>query len=140
MSWSDMAVPLPTVKDADALVAALRARKVPYIIKGLARLFDAPEIQALVSMFRYMTGTVSESEVADFWRVADLLPEGKTVAPALRLLDEGANFRRGDRWGTYNIQRLYLDVLEALDVREATIPGGASRAELVMYQLGKFSQ
>ena len=59
MSWSDMAVLFRTVKDADALVAALRARKVPYIIKGLARLFDAPEIQALVSMFRYMTGTVS---------------------------------------------------------------------------------
>jgi len=40
----------------------------------------------------------------------------------------------------YNIQRLYLTVLEALDIRESTIPGTPARAELVMYQLGKFSQ
>src|SRR5690606_11995460 len=29
---------------------------------------------------------------------------------------------------------------EAMDVRETTIPGTPERAELVMYQLGKFSQ
>lgn len=40
----------------------------------------------------------------------------------------------------YNIQRLYLDLLETLGVREDTIPGDPVRGELVFYQLGKFSQ
>lgn len=39
-----------------------------------------------------------------------------------------------------NIQRLYLEFLEALALREDTLPGDAGRAELVFYQLGKFSQ
>ena len=40
----------------------------------------------------------------------------------------------------YNIQRLYLEFLEALELREETVPGDPVRRELVFYQLGKFSQ
>ena len=57
-----------------------------------------------------------------------------------RVLDEGRDFDRGERWGVYNIQRLYLDFLEALGLREETVPGDPVRRELVFYQLGKFSQ
>ena len=58
----------------------------------------------------------------------------------MRVLDEGRDFDRGERWGVYNIQRLYLEFLEALKLREDTVPGDPARAELVFYQLGKFSQ
>ena len=44
------------------------------------------------------------------------------------MLDEGRDFDRGERWGVYNIQRLYLEFLEALDVREETVPGDPVRA------------
>ena len=56
------------------------------------------------------------------------------------MLDEGRDFDRGERWGVYNIQRLYLEFLESLELREETVPGEPARAELVFYQLGKFSQ
>jgi DNA helicase II / ATP-dependent DNA helicase PcrA len=140
LSWSDCAVLYRTVKDAEPLVDELRRRGIPYIIKGLARLFEAPEVQALVGMFRFMVGEISEAELAVLFEAADLLANPALLARGVRLLEEGANFERGGRWGTYNIQRLYLDVLEALDVNESTIPGTPARAELVMYQLGKFSQ
>lgn len=54
----------------------------------------------------------------------------------------GRDFDRGARWGAYNIniQRLYLELLEALGIREETLPGDPVRRELVFYQLGKFSQ
>lgn len=48
--------------------------------------------------------------------------------------------RPGRALGTYNIQRLYLDALEVLGIREDTIPGDPVHAELAFYQLGKFSQ
>ena len=57
-----------------------------------------------------------------------------------RCSTKAATSDRGARWGVYNIQRLYLDVLEALDLREDTVPGDAVAARLVFYQLGKFSQ
>lgn len=140
LSWSDCAVLYRTVKDAEPLVDELRRRGIPYIIKGLARLFDAPEVAALVGMFRFMVDEIDEAELRHLFNDADLLGSPPLLARGIRMLEEGANFTRGDRWGTYNIQRLYLDVLEAMDIREATIPGTPARAELVMYQLGKFSQ
>lgn len=140
LSWSDCAVLYRTVKDAEPLVHELRRRKVPYIIKGLARLFDAPEVQALVGMFRFMVGEIAADALRMLFDAADLLHDPALLARGIRLLQEGADFGRDERWGTYNIQRLYLDMLEALDIRESTIPGTPARAELVMYQLGKFSQ
>jgi DNA helicase-2/ATP-dependent DNA helicase PcrA len=140
LSWSDCAVLYRTVKDAEPLVAELRRRGVPYIIKGLARLFDAPEVQALVGMFRFMIGDIDAGDLRALFVAADLLHDPALLGRGIRILEEGADFERGDRWGTYNIQRLYLNVLEAIEVHESAIPGTPTRAELVMYQLGKFSQ
>lgn len=140
LSWSDCAVLYRTVKDAESLVDELRRRGIPYIIKGLARLFDAPEVEALVGMFRFMVGEIDVTELRDLFGSADLLARPELLERGIRVLEEGADFGRGERWGVYNIQRLYLTVLEALDIRESTIPGTPKRAELVMYQLGKFSQ
>ena len=56
------------------------------------------------------------------------------------MLEAGRDFGANKRHSVYNIQRLYLDFLEALDMREDTLPGDATRGELVFYQLGKFSQ
>lgn len=140
LSWSDCAVLFRTVKDAGPLVAELRRRGIPYLIKGLARLFEAPEVVALVALFRYMTGEIDGGELRKLWEEANLLPFPERFPAMLRALDAARNFESGERWGTYNIQRLYLDVLEQLGLREDSIPGEPGRAELVMYQLGKFSQ
>ncbi len=141
LSWSDFAVLFRSVaKDADALVAELRRRDIPYVVKGLNRLFDSPEITAVVGLFRYMVGQLDAAELHELWADARLLPRGADFPAALRVLDQGREFDRGARWGVYNIQRLYLDFLEAVALREDTVPGAPSRQELVFYQLGKFSQ
>jgi len=141
LSWSDFAVLYRSVsKDADELVAALRRRNIPYVVKGLNRLFDSPEIQAVVGVFDYMVDRIDAAALRALWEDADLLPAPRRWEQALGVLDAGRDFDRGERWGVYNIQRLYLEFLEALDMREETVPGDPARAELVFYQLGKFSQ
>jgi DNA helicase-2/ATP-dependent DNA helicase PcrA len=141
LSWSDFAVLFRSVaKDADPLVAEMRRREIPYVVKGLNRLFDSPEISAVVGAFRYMAGLVSAPDLRILWQDANLLPGVGDWAAALAVLDDGRDFDRGERWGVYNIQRLYLDFLAALGVREETVPGDPVRRELVFYQLGKFSQ
>ncbi len=141
LSWSDCAVLFRSVKDADALVDEFRRLNVPFIIKGLARLFDGVEIQACVGIFRYVLGKIGEPELRDLWDAASLIPGPSLWPGAMKVLDDGADFTRSTAWGAYNIQRLFLKFLEALDLHEGTIaPADSRRAELVMYQLGKFSQ
>ncbi len=141
LSWSDFAVLFRSVaKDADALVDELRRRDIPYVVKGLNRLFDSPEVAAVVGLFRYMAGQLLATDLRDLWADARLVPHGADFDAGVRVLDEGRDFDRGARWGVYNIQRLYLDFLEAVGLREDTVPGDPSRQELVFYQLGKFSQ
>ena len=141
LSWSDCAVLYRSVKDADALVEELRRRDIPFIVKGLARLFDAIEIKACVGLFRYMMRQLTAADLRELWNAAGLVPNPSRWPAAVRVLDDGADFTKSTAWGVYNIQRLYLKFLETLDLHEGTVsPSDTRRAELVMYQLGKFSQ
>lgn len=141
LSWSDCALLFRSVaRDAGPLVDELRRREIPYVIKGLNRLFDSPEIQAIVGIFSYIVAEIDETALRVLFDDAALAPIGGNWAAAMRVLEEGRDFDRGERWGVYNIQRLYLEFLDALSLREDTVPGDPVRAELVFYQLGKFSQ
>ena len=135
LSWSDCAVLFRSVaKDAGPLVDELRRRGIPYVVKGLNRLFDSPEIQAVVGVFRYMVGEIDEAELRDsVGRRATCCRDAARLGGGDGVLDEGRDFDRGERWGVYNIQRLYLDFLEALELREDTVPGdpGTRRAGLL---------
>ncbi len=141
LSWSDCAVLFRSVsKDAGPLVEELQRRGIPYIVKGLNRLFDSSEITAVVGLFRFMTREIDADALYEQWEVANLIPDATRWPTAVTILEEGREFDRGDRWGVYNIQRVYLDFLEALELREESVPGQTGRGELVFYQLGKFSQ
>jgi DNA helicase-2/ATP-dependent DNA helicase PcrA len=149
LSWSDFAVLFRSVsKDAGELVDELRQRSIPYVIKGLSRLFDAPEVQACVTCFQFVLHEKTAEEVIDAWLAADVGVTRAALLAALPILEEARNWEQGKRWGTYNIQRTYLNFLEALAIREESVPpfaqetavGSTTRGELVFYNLGKFSQ
>ncbi len=62
LSWSDCAVLFRSVaKDSEPVVAELRRRGIPFIVKGLNRLFESPEIQAVVGIFRFMVARSTRS-------------------------------------------------------------------------------
>lgn len=141
LSLSDMAVLLRSVaRDAGPIVTELDRRGIPYVVKGLTRLFDAREIAAVSGMFQFLVHDIDRSELEELWRSANLVGPEVSLDPLVALLRRAGDFERGERWGTYNIQRVYLDALESLEIREDTIPGEPVRGELVFYQLGKFSQ
>jgi DNA helicase II / ATP-dependent DNA helicase PcrA len=112
------------------------------VIKGLTRLFDAPEVQACVTCFQYVMQQATADDVIDAWLAADLGLTRGQLTQALPVLEEARNWQPGERWGTYNIQRTYLRFLEELKLREESVPSkdGTTRGELVFYNLGKFSQ
>jgi DNA helicase-2/ATP-dependent DNA helicase PcrA len=141
LSWSDCAVLFRSVaKDSEPLVAELRRRGIPFIVKGLNRLFDSPEIRAVVGIFRFMVCEIDADALKALWDGAALIPPGADWVKALKVLETGRDFGAHKRHAVYNIQRVYLEFLEALELREDALPGDANRGELVFYQLGKFSQ
>jgi DNA helicase-2/ATP-dependent DNA helicase PcrA len=141
LSWSDCAVLFRSVaKDSGPVVGELRRRGIPFIVKGLNKLFDSPEIKAVVGIFRFVVREIDAGLLRSLWEHGQLITNGSDWSNALRVLENGRDFDANRRHSVYNIQRLYLDFLEALGMREDTLPGDATRGELVFYQLGKFSQ
>lgn len=141
LSWSDCAILFRSVaRDSEPVVTELRRRGIPFIVKGLNRLFDSPEIQAVVGIFRFMVSEIDDGTLRALWDAAGLIPSGADWTNALQVLESGRDYGAHKRHAVYNIQRLYLDFLDALSMREDALPGGAGRGELVFYQLGKFSQ
>jgi DNA helicase-2/ATP-dependent DNA helicase PcrA len=143
LAWSDFAVLFRSVsKDAGPLVEEMKRREIPYVIKGLTLLFDAPEVQACVKCFQYVMREITADEVTEAWLDADLGLTRQDLARGIPVLNEARVWKQGERWGTYNIQRTYLRFLEELRLREETIPSadGTTRGELAFYNLGKFSQ
>ena len=144
LSWSDFAVLLRSVaKSAGPIVDALKAADIPYVVGGINNLFDAPEVAAAQSLFEYISGDDSAADVVARWTDARLGVDPAKVKAAISVLDAAKDFDRGDRWGTYNIQRTFLDFLEKADLREESVPpasDGSPRGELVLYNLGRFSQ
>ncbi|MDQ0778396.1 superfamily I DNA/RNA helicase [Streptomyces aurantiacus] len=68
LDWSDFAVLFRSVKaDAGPLVDELRRRDIPYVIKGLTKLFETPEVQAAAACFRFVAGVADEQTLIDAW-------------------------------------------------------------------------
>lgn len=144
LSWSDCAVLLRSVaRSAEPIVEAFRKAGIPHIVGGLNNLFEAPEITCSAMLFEYVAGAVPSTHVVDAWLATDLGVDKSVLEDAIRVLDDARDFSKGERWGSYNIQRTFLSFLEAIDFREEIVPpssSGEPRGEVVLYNLGKFSQ
>ena len=85
LSWSDFAVLYRSVaNDAGPLVEEMRRREIPYVVKGLNRLFDSPEIQAVVGVFR-LHGRLSRR------------PDLRSAVGRRQLMPAGADWTDGAR-------------------------------------------
>lgn len=146
LAWSDCAILVRSVKNSAApILQALRAANIPYIVKGMAGLFDTAEVQAATGIFSYLVGEINRDALASLWMTANLgITQGK-IALAIDMLDQRKGSWAGEwRKSVYSLQKTYLAFLEAIGLREEAIPddggGHRSHGEIVYYNLGKFSQ
>ena len=149
LTWSDTAILLRSVRrDCEAIIAALKAAQIPFVVSGMTGLFDTPEVGVMRNVFYYLAAhnpkggqAPSEADIRtmfldSLWGVVP-----SDLDAALQLLSDRKR-RIGKRMDAeLYLQRVYLDFLAALRVREETVLPGASRSgEIVFYNLGKFSQ
>ncbi len=142
ISWSDMAVLLRSVKaNGEPITRALRSAHIPFVVIGMTDLFGSPEAEAARQLFYFMDGRIDENALAAAWRTSNLgIADDdlhRAIASAAQARTELTDSEE-QRWGTYSIQRVFLNFLETAQIREERIPDG--RGEIVFYNLGKFSQ
>ncbi|WP_406174396.1 hypothetical protein [Streptomyces sp. NBC_00996] len=108
LAYSDFAVLFSSVSgDADPLVTEMRARGIRYIIKGLSRLFQMPEVQAAKTGFDDIAETVDGDAVVTAWTGARLGLHEEALKHGVKILDEARGWAEGMPWDTYTIQGTY---------------------------------
>lgn len=150
LTFGDFAILLRSVKnDANPITAALDAASIPFVVSGMNQLFSTPEVQIMQAVFYFMADfsnaqqpPVTEQLLSKFLHDGELGLTPQQITSGLNLLQERKQLLAQNRTDALLfLQRLYLDFLEALSLREETIPLHHGRTgEIIFYNLGKFSQ
>ena len=142
LSWSDMAVLLRSVKhNGEPVCTALKEAGIPYVVTGMAKLFDTPEAEAARQLFYFMDGRIDRDALVEAWERTSFVLDQDVLEQAI---DKADNARQAIadpqqmRWGLYSIQRVFKDFITDAGIREDLVPGGQS--EIGFFNLGKFSQ
>jgi DNA helicase-2/ATP-dependent DNA helicase PcrA len=141
LAWSDMAVLFRLKAEFEPVATALRRARIPYVVTGMNNLFSTPEAEAARQLFYFIRGRTGEAALVAAWRAADLGVSKRAIAKAVagaKGTQDSLDETEEKRWSFYSLQRQFLTFLEDLELREESVPDG--RGEVVLYNLGKFSQ
>ena len=151
LSWSDMAVLLRSVKYNGAVITqALKESNIPFVVSGLASLFETDEVRAARGLFHFIANEVivsnsireeppDESSLADLWERARLGIAKRQLTRAIQYAKQVRDDLRSDNnEDASTIQYVYLKFLELVELREERIPD--EQGQVVFFNLGRFSQ
>ncbi len=151
LTFADFAILLRSVRnDAEPILDALDAASIPYIVGGMNGLFDTAEIQAMRAAFFFLAGftppggqPVTMALLREMLRQARLGLTPKQVSAGITFLEQKKVKIGQEMDAELYLQRVYLDFLETIGLREETVDGagkGSRSGEIVYFNLGKFSQ
>lgn len=150
LAWSDMAVLLRSVRNnGPAIAEALREAGIPFIVGGIANLFEAPEAEAARLLFHYISGQPigsrdkrreppTKTAVREAWKAGGLGTQPLKLTSALNFADETRERVDQNDLGLPSIQAVFLKFLELIQLREEDVAD--SRGETALFNLGRFSE
>ena len=147
LTFSDIAILVRTWKDAGPVVEALKKDGIPYLGGGMNSLLETPEINSLRNVFYFLAGHAPKGRA----EVSESEMRGALIAgfPGITASDVkiGAQYlgdiKKRIPLGSDNqlfLQRVFLDLLEAMGIREDRIGTNSRTGEVIFFNLGKFSQ
>lgn len=147
LTLSDIAILVREWKDAAPIVEALKKEHVLYLGGGMNSLFDTPEIECIREVFYFLASHTPRtgSQVSDATIQKSLvtgfpgLTKGNVKAGVQYLRDIQRRIPLGSDNQLF-LQRVFLDLLEAMEVREDRIGTAGRSGEVIFFNLGKFSQ
>ena len=151
LTFGDFAILLRSVKrDAPPIIHALEEMNIAYIVAGMNGLFDTLEVQAMRNIFYYLSDfenpstskKITKKELENSIRDAQLGVTNANINNGLNFLDAQKKKITPRISDELNLQKVYLDFLEKIELREEKITGARheNAGEVVFYNLGKFSQ
>lgn len=151
IAFSDIAILLRTWNKASSIVEALERHNIPYITAGVNQLFEMEEVKAALGIFNYLYGDINETELKEKWLA---IPNIKVLSNKVdfaisRLSEKNPEIEKvKDNW-EYSLQDIFWNFLNDADIYEENFINDTSeesefrtkeRAEIVFFNLGKFSQ
>ena len=147
LTYSDMAVLVRAWRDTGPIVDALRKAEVPYLGGGMNSLLETPEAHAIRQAFYFVAGYAPrDGEAVSEASLRKSLKDGfpgltnEEISTGIRFVrDIKKRIPQGGDNQLF-LQRVYLDLLEAMGVREDRIGTKGRTGEVIFFNLGKFSQ
>lgn len=136
VKYSEMAILLRKHKYGPFFSDVFKEHNIPFIIEGVNELFDTPECKAAKGIFDYLNGELDMTGLFKLWTSIDYKLDEKEVAEAIGMLAQ-INIKDKKFYGDFCLQQVYHDFLRKISI--ADDPNNAS-AEIILYNLGKFSQ
>ena len=136
IKYSEMAVLLRKRKHGPELAKIFDRYEIPYIIEGVNELFTTPECMAAKGIFDYLSEAIGMMELFQMWQNIECILDEKEIADAIATLDV-IDVKEKKFYGDFVLQKVYHDFLRKLSIMDNPENG---KAEIILYNLGKFSQ
>lgn len=133
--YSEMAVLLRKKKISAQIADKLKEYGIPYVVEGMNELFDTKECQAAKGIYDYLNGDLSATELYEKWLQVDYPFDKKELADSLQVLAV-VDVKEMKLYSDLNLQQIYHDFFGKLSIVE----DGRIETEIILYNLGKFSQ
>ncbi|MXY54684.1 MAG: ATP-dependent helicase [Gammaproteobacteria bacterium] len=150
LAWSDMAILLRSVRNNGSIIAeALAKAGIPFVVAGIANLFEAPEADAARLLFHYISGhpighgknkrnAPERDSVRNAWKSSSLGTPARKLADALTYAEGIRDGVAQESDGLPSIQAVFLRFLELIQLREENVAD--SRGQAALFNLGRFSE
>lgn len=121
-------------KDAKPIIDALAAAGIPYLVSGVNELFDTPEIKAMQAVFFFLADFCPpEQSIIDAEELARLISQARLGLESNQI-SAGVSFLMAKKaqigkkmQAELYLQRVYLDFLEQIGLREENICSAPGR-------------
>lgn len=133
--YSEIAILLRKRKVSGKVAEILEKYEIPFIVEGVNDLFGTKECRAAKGIFEYLNGDIPATELFKRWLEIEYSLDKKEVADALEYLAT-IDVKEIKLYSEFNIQAIYHEFLRRISIVE----DGKSETEIIMYNLGKFSQ
>ncbi|MDB4925935.1 ATP-dependent DNA helicase [Mucilaginibacter sp.] len=144
LDYSDFAILLRTWSKTTGIVRELERLEIPYITAGVNQLFTVSEVTAGLGIFKYLHGDINANELINIWmQIRSNTFDKAKLQLAITHLDAKLPQKQIDKNGkpiwAYSLQKIYWKFLELAEITEESFLS-KENAEVIMYNLGKFSQ
>lgn len=133
--YSEIAVLLRKRKIGPCIAEILEEHGIPFIIEGMNELMQTAECRAAKGVYEYLNGDIEASELYQRWLAVNYPFDKKELADSLQILMT-MDVSKLKYYTELNLQRIYHDFLKGVSLVE----DGRSETEIILYNLGKFSQ